>query len=139
MYGCLSEMYSKKELDFSGVTTVNLDEYYPISPDNPQSYRYFMNYQLFDKVNIDKKNTYVPDGLSDNQDKFCMEYDKLIENLGGIDLQILGIGKNAHVGFNEPGDFLYANTHLTDLKEETIVRFTLPSPTFFSGSLRRNF
>ncbi len=120
MYACLVNMYREGRLDFSAVRSVNLDEYYPISPSNGQSYRYFMNNNLFDKVNIDKKNTYVPDGTAKDPEKFCCEYEKLIADLGGIDLQILGIGRNAHIGFNEPGDVLYPYTHLTDLTPSTV-------------------
>lgn len=120
MYACLAAMHRDEKLDFSRVTSVNLDEYYPISPDNAQSYRYFMNFNLFDKVNIDKSNTYVPDGTTDDPEKFCVDYEKLIEDLGGIDLQVLGIGRNAHIGFNEPGDILYPDTHLTELTPSTI-------------------
>lgn len=120
MYACLAAMHRDEKLDFSNVTSVNLDEYYPISPDNDQSYRYFMNYHLFDKVNIDKSNTYVPDGTAEDPDKFCADYEKLIEKLGGVDLQVLGIGRNAHIGFNEPGDVLYPDTHLTELTPSTI-------------------
>ena len=107
-------------LDFSGVKTVNLDEYYPISPENENSYRYFMNENLFSKVNIDKKNTHVPNGAAKNPDKECRKYDEMIENLGGIDLQVLGIGANGHIGFNEPGAELVAKTHVTALTESTI-------------------
>lgn len=79
-----------------------------------------MNYHLFDKVNIDKKNTHLPDGLAKDPAKFCADYEKLIASLGGIDLQVLGIGRNAHIGFNEPGDVLYPDTHVTDLTPSTI-------------------
>lgn len=107
-------------LDFSRITTVNLDEYYPISPENENSYRYFMNENLFDKVNIDKNNTYVPCGTAPDPDAECKAYDALIYKLGGIDLQVLGIGPNGHIGFNEPGGELFSNTHVTDLTESTI-------------------
>ncbi len=107
-------------LDFSRVRTVNLDEYYPLSPDNEQSYRAFMNKHLFDKINVDKANTHVPNGLADDVDAFCREYDELIESLGGIDVQLLGIGRNGHIGFNEPADGLFPFTHLTSLHEDTI-------------------
>lgn len=119
-YRELVKKYEKGTCDFSSVRTVNLDEYYPISPDNPQSYRYFMNTNLFDKVNIKKENTHVPDGTAQNTDEFCVAYEKMIEELGGIDLQVLGIGRNGHIGFNEPADGLVAMTHLTPLTESTI-------------------
>ena len=120
MYACLVKDYQDGKLDFSGITTVNLDEYYPITPDNDQSYRYFMNYHLFSKVNVDIKNTYVPDGTAKDPVAFCKGYEALIDSLGGVDLQVLGIGQNGHIGFNEPGDILYPDTHLTDLTESTI-------------------
>ncbi len=120
MYRELVAGYEKGELDFSRVRTVNLDEYYPITPDNDQSYRYFMNHHLFDHVNIDKANTMVPDGCAKDADKFCAEYEAKIDALGGIDLQVLGIGRNGHIGFNEPDDELIPYTHLTALTPSTI-------------------
>lgn len=119
-YNCLVEEYKAGKLDFSRVRSVNLDEYYPLSPDNEQSYRYFMNKQLFDRVNIDKANTNVPDGTAKDADVFCREYEEKINALGGIDVQILGIGRNGHIGFNEPDTCLKPNTHLTSLTESTI-------------------
>lgn len=120
LYDCLIDDYKTGKLDFAGVRTVNLDEYYPISPDNDKSYRYFMNEKLFDSINIDKKNTMVPDGLAKDANKFCREYEEMIDSLGGIDVQVLGVGRNGHVGFNEPEDGLYPYTHLTDLTANTI-------------------
>ncbi len=120
MYACLTDMYNKGELDFSVVKSVNLDEYYPIVPENDQSYRYFMNYNLFDKVNIDKSNTFVPDGMTKDPEAFCKAYDERIDAMGGTDIQVLGIGRNGHIGFNEPSDELILGTHLTDLTEDTI-------------------
>lgn len=120
LYDCLIDDYKTGKLDFAGVRTVNLDEYYPISPDNDQSYRYFMNEKLFDSINIDKNNTMVPDGLAKDANKFCREYEEMIDSLGGIDVQVLGVGRNGHVGFNEPEDGLYPYTHLTDLTANTI-------------------
>ena len=120
MYACLADMYKNGEISFKGVKTVNLDEYYPISPDNDQSYRYFMNYHLFDKVDIDKANTNVPNGQAEFPTEEGSRYEKLIEDLGGIDVQVLGIGRNGHIGFNEPGDYIITNTHVTDLTESTI-------------------
>ena len=120
LYDGLAALCEKGTLDFSNVTTVNLDEYYPITPDNDQSYRYFMNLHLFDKINIDKANTFVPDGTATDPDSFCDAYSKRIEEIG-IDIQILGIGRNGHIGFNEPSaDGLIAKTHLTALTESTI-------------------
>ncbi|MBQ9112304.1 MAG: glucosamine-6-phosphate deaminase [Clostridia bacterium] len=120
MYECLVRMYEAGELDFSAVRSVNLDEYYPISPDNDQSYRYFMNKHLFDKVNIDKANTNVPNGRAEDADVFCREYENTINKLGGMDVQVLGIGRNGHIGFNEPETELKPYTHLTELTESTI-------------------
>ena len=119
-YKELVKRYEGGELDFSKATSVNLDEYYPITPDNEQSYRYFMNYHLFDKVNINKEKTFVPDGQAKDVVKSCEEYEKNIDALGGIDIQILGIGRNGHIGFNEPDDGLIPFTHVTDLTANTI-------------------
>lgn len=120
LYQNLIAMYREGTLDFSHATSVNLDEYYPITPDNDQSYRYFMNHQLFDHVNMDKARTYVPDGTTKDPDAFCREYEAKIDALGGVDVQVLGIGRNGHIGFNEPDDELIPITHLTALTESTI-------------------
>lgn len=120
LYANLVELYRKGELDFSLVRTVNLDEYYPISPDNDQSYRYFMNSKLFDHVNIDKKNTYVPDGMATDADAACRAHEDIIDALGGQDIQVLGIGQNGHIGFNEPSDEAVPFTHQEKLTESTI-------------------
>jgi len=108
------------KIDFSKVTTVNLDEYFGLSGDNDQSYRYFMNEHLFNYVNIDKSKTFVPSGNSDEPEKECKAYDELIKSLGGIDLQVLGIGNNGHIGFNEPSNEFSDGTHVTELTESTI-------------------
>ncbi len=120
MYQILAEMNEKKEVDFSDVTSFNLDEYYPILRTNDQSYYYFMNENLFSKINIDKNRTHVPNGEAKDAQKECEEYDKNIDAHGGIDLQILGIGQNGHIAFNEPGENLYAGTHVTGLTQNTI-------------------
>lgn len=120
MYDKLIEANKKGEVDFSEVTTFNLDEYYPLSADNDQSYHYFMNEHLFSKTNIPFERTHVPDGEAANPEKECEEYDKKIDAAGGIDLQILGIGQNGHIGFNEPDKNLIAGTHLTGLTDSTI-------------------
>lgn len=119
-YKRLIEFYGLNKIDFSKVTTFNLDEYRGLNGEHPQSYRYFMNNTLLNHINIDKKNTYIPNGVAKDIDKECKDYDNLIESKGGIDLQILGIGNNGHIGFNEPGEFLYVGTHLTNLSEDTI-------------------
>lgn len=120
LYTCLADMNKKGDVDFSKVTSFNLDEYYPISPENDQSYRYFMNANLFSKINIDITKTHVPNGMAEDPEKACKEYDESILAAGGIDLQILGIGQNGHIAFNEPADELYEGTHLTGLTESTI-------------------
>lgn len=120
MYQNLIKMNRAGEIDFSRVTTVNLDEYYPIAPDNDQSYRYFMNTQLFDHVNIDKANTYVPNGMAEDPQEACREYEDIVEKVGQVDIQVLGIGQNGHIGFNEPDEALYVPTHVTALTESTI-------------------
>ena len=120
LYAKLVEMCKKGSLSFKEVTTVNLDEYYPIDPANDQSYRYFMNYHLFDHVDIDKANTNVPNGTVSDPVAEGKRYEQLVSDLGGIDLQILGIGRNGHIGFNEPDTKLVLDTHVTDLTESTI-------------------
>ena len=120
LYDRLVEMEKMGEIDFSDVTTFNLDEYYPISPDNSQSYRYFMNEHLFNRVNIDISRTHIPNGETTDPDGECEQYEKMISAAGGIDLQILGIGQNGHIGFNEPDNNLNTVTHLTDLTQSTI-------------------
>lgn len=120
VYDELIAMNKSGEVDFSKATTINLDEYYGLSGDHPQSYRYFMNTKLFNHINIDKKNTYVPNGMAKNLEEECKSYDERIVNLGGIDLQLLGIGNNGHIAFNEPEDELNYGTHLTHLTESTI-------------------
>ena len=119
-YKQLVEWYEKGDLDFSEVTSVNLDEYRGLSGDNDQSYRYFMNKHLFDRVNIDKSRTFVPNGLEEDSQKACEEYNEIIHRLGGIDLQLLGLGHNGHIGFNEPGDAFEKETHCVNLTERTI-------------------
>ena len=120
-YRQLVEWYRKGDIDFSGVTTVNLDEYIGLNGQNPQSYRYFMNQNLFSQVNIPLKNTFVPNGCAANPADECEAYDSKIEHLGGIDLQLLGIGLDGHIGFNEPDDYFVKNTHVVDLHESTVA------------------
>jgi len=119
-YKNLIEKNRAGEIDFSQVTTVNLDEYYPIAPDNDQSYRYFMNDNLFDHVNIDKSRTYVPDGMASDPDAACEAYEEIVARVGAADIQVLGIGQNGHIGFNEPDAALEVKTHVTGLTESTI-------------------
>ena len=120
MYKQLIEWYKKGDLDFAKVTSVNLDEYKGLSGDNDQSYRYFMNTNLFDHVNIDKTKTYVPNGLEEDSEKACADYNAIIRSVGGVDMQLLGIGGNGHIGFNEPGEAFEKETHCVNLTESTI-------------------
>ena len=119
-YEQLVEWYNKGDIDFSQITSVNLDEYKGLSGDNDQSYRYFMNKNLFDHVNIDKARTFVPDGTEPDSKVACAKYNAIIDSVGGIDLQLLGIGGNGHIGFNEPGSAFESLTHCVALKEDTI-------------------
>lgn len=107
------------EINFSDITTINLDEYYPISRDNEQSYWYFMNKNLYSKVDIKPENIHIPNGLADDANLECKNYDKLICERK-IDLQVLGVGANGHLGFNEPDDEMWNNTHITNLTDSTI-------------------
>lgn len=120
MYKELIRMNKDGEIDFSDITTVNLDEYIGLSGEHPQSYRYFMNTNLFNHININKNNTYVPNGLAEDVEKECKEYDAKIAELGGTDVQLLGVGTNGHIAFNEPDEALVSGSHLTGLTEDTI-------------------
>ena len=119
-YEQLVEWYRKGDLDFSEVTTINLDEYKGISRENEQSYYYFMNEKLFDKVNINKDNTYLPDGMEPDSETACSKYNEIIHAIGGVDLQLLGLGHNGHIGFNEPGIAFEKETHCVNLTGQTI-------------------
>ncbi len=119
-YKKLIEYFNAGDLDFSTVTSVNLDEYEGLTPDNDQSYRYFMNDNLFNHVNIDKNKTFVPNGCAADLKAEGERYDALIAELGGIDLQLLGIGLDGHIGFNEPDEFFVKETHPVDLDPSTI-------------------
>lgn len=119
-YQNLVKGYQNGDLDFSRVRTINLDEYCGLSTDHEQSYRYFMNYHLFNHINIDRNNTNVPNGCADDLQEECSRYEKLIASLGGIDLQLLGIGHNGHIAFNEPNSYFEKDTHVVELKESTI-------------------
>ena len=120
MYRELIGMNRNGEIDFSKVVTYNLDEYYPISPENDQSYRYFMNKNLFEHVNIDIANTHVPNGADPDAENACKTYDEAYAATGGADIQVLGIGQNGHIAFNEPEEALTVGTHVTGLTEDTI-------------------
>jgi len=119
-YKNLIEWNKAGDLSFADVTTVNLDEYKGLAPDHDQSYRYFMNTNLFNSVNIDKARTFVPDGLEPDSAKACADYNKIIADCGQVDLQLLGLGLNGHIGFNEPSDSFEKETHCVDLTESTI-------------------
>lgn len=120
MYEYLADMLNKDKVDLSHVYTVNLDEYVGLAPEDTQSYNYYMREIFFDKVNIPLENTNLPDGVAEDLDRETKEYDEMIEKLGGVDLQVLGIGRNAHIAFNEPGTSFDSGTHVVDLTESTI-------------------
>lgn len=119
-YKQLIRWYEKGDLDFSHVTTINLDEYKGLSPENDQSYRYFMETNFFEHINIRPENTHIPNGLEPDSQKACLAYNQIITDCGGIDLQLLGLGLNGHIGFNEPGAAFEKETHCVDLAESTI-------------------
>lgn len=119
-YKLLVKGYQQGNLDFSKVKSVNLDEYCGLDGSHDQSYRYFMNTNLFNHVNIDMANTNVPNGIATDLEQECKRYDRLIEELGGVELQLLGIGHNGHIGFNEPNEFFDKATHVVELKQSTI-------------------
>ena len=119
-YRQLIDWYNKGDVDFSECYSVNLDEYKGISRENDQSYYYFMHQHLFDRVNIDPERTNVPNGMEPDAEKECGRYEELIRSLGGVDLQLLGLGHNGHIGFNEPGEAFEKETHCVDLTESTI-------------------
>ena len=120
LYKHLIEWYRNGDLDFSGVRTVNLDEYKGISRENDQSYYYFMHQNLFDHVNIPAENTHLPDGMEPDSEKECRRYEELIRSMGCVDLQLLGIGHNGHIGFNEPSDVFDKQVHCVNLTQSTI-------------------
>ena len=119
-YKNLVEKYEQGDLDFSQVTTVNLDEYKGLPRENDQSYYYFMHDNLFDHVNVKPENTHLPDGTKEDANEECARYEELIRSLGGQDLQLLGLGHNGHIGFNEPDAIFEKATHCVDLQESTI-------------------
>lgn len=119
-YRQLIDWYKKGDLDFSEVHSVNLDEYYGLAPDNKQSYHYYMQENFFRHINIRPENTALPDGLNKDSQAECAAYNQHIHQLGGIDLQLLGLGLNGHIGFNEPGGAFEKETHLVALTQSTI-------------------
>ncbi|MDB4331614.1 glucosamine-6-phosphate deaminase [bacterium] len=121
VYEKLVSKYRAGDLSFSEVTTFNLDEYVGLNPEHCQSYRYFMQENLFDHVDISEKQTHVPDGVAEDLKSGCLHYEAAIDRAGGIDLQLLGIGENGHIAFNEPGASASSRTSVVDLTKETIA------------------
>ena len=119
-YATLIDWYQKGDLDFSKVQTVNLDEYKGLNRENDQSYYYFMHDNLFDHINIPEENTHLPNGMEMDSEKECARYTKLIQSMGGVDLQLLGIGHNGHIGFNEPSESFDKEVHCVNLTQSTI-------------------
>lgn len=119
-YNQLVELYQNGDLDFSKVSTVNLDEYKGIDRENEQSYYHFMQHNLFEHINISDDRVHILDGMQEDAEKECGKYEQLIDSLGGIDLQLLGLGHNGHIGFNEPGAEFIKDTHCVNLSKRTI-------------------
>jgi len=119
IYQQLIQWYRKGDIDFSSVATVNLDEYMGISPDDVHSYRYYMHCNLFRDINVFPDRCFIPDGLAPDPEAECVRYDDLINRLGGIDMQLLGLGENGHIGFNEPHQAFEKMTHVVELSEST--------------------
>jgi glucosamine-6-phosphate deaminase len=121
VYRQLIDWFKKGDIDFSSVNCVNLDEYCGLRPDHPQSYHYYMHKNFFDNVNIPEENIHIPNGLASDTTAECMDYDRMIADLGGIDLQLLGLGITGHIGFNEPSVSFDKTTHKVALEDETIL------------------
>src|SRR5699024_1814691 len=119
LYKCLIKNYRNNDVSFKNVTTFNLDEYIGLDEDNENSYHFYMNEKLFDHIDLPKENAHVPNGVCKCFDTECKEYEELIAKAGGIDLQLLGLGINGHIGFNEPGTSLESRTHVVTLEEST--------------------
>ncbi|MDZ7373021.1 MAG: glucosamine-6-phosphate deaminase [candidate division KSB1 bacterium] len=119
LYRELIRMHREEGLDFSKVTTFNLDEYVGLPPEHPQSYHHFMWENFFRHINIDRRYVYIPHGMADDIEEHCRWYEEMIQKAGGIDLQILGIGANGHIAFNEPGSSLGSRTRIKTLTEQT--------------------
>jgi len=119
LYQNLIAEYKNNNISFRRVVTFNLDEYVGLDGNDPNSYRYFMDHQLFNHIDIDKNNTFIPNGTAENIEEECKNYEALIKKFGGIDLQILGIGRNGHIGFNEPGSPFNSRTQYIRLAEST--------------------
>ncbi|MGN2369859.1 glucosamine-6-phosphate deaminase [Clostridium cagae] len=121
MYKKLVEMYENKMIDFSDVKTFNLDEYQNLPISNDQSYHYFMDDNLFNYINVKRENIHIPNGMANDIENECIKYDNLIKEAGGIDIQVLGIGNNAHIGFNEPTVNFEKKTYVVELEESTKI------------------
>lgn len=121
VYAELRHNYENKHTSYESIKTVNLDEYVGLSTEHPNSYSHYMNNELFHHINIKSTNTYLPQGIAEDLAEECVRYEKLIQSLGGIDLQLLGIGHNGHIGFNEPSTSFESRTHLVHLTEQTIT------------------
>ncbi len=119
-YQQLIERFHAGDVDFSRVRTVNLDEYRGLTREDPQSYYYFMQEHLFSHINIAPDASFIPDGMNDDVQAVCDAYEETIRGLGGVDLQLLGLGNNGHIGFNEPGEVFEKETHCVDLAQSTI-------------------
>ena len=127
LYDLLGQKCKNEGLDFSLCKTFNLDEYVGLAPEDPNSYRYYMNKNLFEKINIDMRNTHVENGIAEDLDEECARYEEMIEEAGGLDLQLLGIGRSGHIGFNEPLSPLTSRTRMVPL---TKVIYEQNSPLF---------
>jgi len=119
LYECLIKGYKEREISYRHVTTFNLDEYLGLEKNNPNSYHTFMNERLFQHIDIEQENTHIPNGMAPSIEKECVRYEDLLDSTGPIDLQILGIGTNGHIGFNEPGTSEFSKTHVVKLDETT--------------------
>lgn len=120
LYQKLCDAYLNKRVSFQSVQSFNLDEYLGLAPEHPQSYRYFMNQNLFNQIDIKPAQTHVPDGMAANPKDACLQYEQNIQQAGGIDLQLLGIGRNGHIGFNEPSSSLSSRTRIKTLTQDTV-------------------
>jgi glucosamine-6-phosphate deaminase len=129
VYRHLVRMHKEERLDFSLCSTFNLDEYVGLFPSDQNSYRFYMNHHLFRHVNVDPRNTHLPNGLADNLEEECRRYEATIQRFGGIDLQLLGIGKAGHIGFNEPLSALRSRTRVKALTPTTLRQ----NAAFFGG------
>lgn len=129
IYTQLIKWYHKGDIDFSDVKAVNLDEYVGLGPEHDQSYAYFMRQNFFNHINMDIRNTHIPNGLDFDEKRECSRYDAVLKALGGVDLQLLGLGVNGHIGFNEPSDGFSGGTHCVELTRATIDA----NSRFFAG------